>query len=72
MTYGFYGKKGHDKSYYYTKRNGKKSKTTKDKSSKDGSGYYPKKTQAKKTHKIARINTLNFRDQVLSEKEDLD
>jgi hypothetical protein len=30
------------------------------KSSKEGSGYYPKKSQAKKSHEIVRINTLNF------------
>jgi hypothetical protein len=31
ITYGFYGKKGYNKAYYYTKKNTKKSKTTKDK-----------------------------------------
>ncbi|KKO96497.1 hypothetical protein THAR02_11402 [Trichoderma harzianum] len=31
-------------------------------SSKDGSGYYPRKPRAKKTHKTIAIDTLNFRD----------
>ncbi|KAL7916936.1 hypothetical protein ACQKWADRAFT_138241, partial [Trichoderma austrokoningii] len=30
------------------------------KDSKDGSGYYPKKPRAKKSHKTVRIDTLNF------------
>lgn len=31
-------------------------------SSKEGSGYYPKKPRAKKAHKTITIDTLNFRD----------
>lgn len=88
MTCGFCGKKGHDEAHCYTKKNTRKSETTKDKvqidaimevphdhlswtacyndsclvhkSSKEGSGYYPKKPRAKKSHETVRIDTLNF------------
>lgn len=40
------------------------------KRSKEGSGYYPKKSRAKESHMTIRIDTLNFHDQVPSEKED--
>lgn len=100
ITCGFCGKKGHDEAHCYTKKNAKKSETTKDKvqidaitevphnhlswtacyndsclvhqSSKEGSGYYPKKSRARKSHETVRIDTLNFYDQVPSEKEDSD
>jgi hypothetical protein len=88
MTCGFCGKKGHDEAHCYTKKNTRKSETTKDKaqidaitevphdhlswtacyndlclmhkSSKEGSGYYPKKPRARKSHETVRIDTLNF------------
>lgn len=40
------------------------------KSSKDGSGYYPKKPQTRKPHQNVRIDTLNFRDQAPDEESD--